>query len=571
MNARLDLPRFPLAALALLLALPASAQALCTAGTSPGGLAEATPSADFVAFGEGAVAHLKTGLVWKRCAEGQGWNGAGCDGAAALMNWSSALQASVAASDDGAGDWRVPNRKELESIIEFCGHEPAINLDQFPGTPAERFWTSTTFVAEPDRAWDVYFSDGYSGASNKTLNRNAVRLVRAAPPGSLLAPQTISFGPAPALLLGGSAVVSATASSGLPATLESRTPATCTLAGNTVTALAAGACTIAANQAGDAVFYPAPEALLDLVVNKHPQSIAFGETPTLTVGGSASVLVAASSGLPVTLASAAPDTCSLVGSQVTGLAVGTCTILADQAGDDAFLPAPTTSQSFAVTAPGDAGGGGGGDGSVPPELIGYTMALGGGWHLLGNSLTTPIDVAAQFGDRTVVESVWKWNAETQRWAFYTPQFNDRALAAYARARKLDLLAQIAPGEGYWLKLKREHDFGAQEGEPVLPDVAALAEGWHLLTLGRAISPADLHALLTAPSTDAAAPPGASAAPGFVSVWSWDNEQGKWLFYAPALEAQGPEAVRAYLELKGYLDFAAGQKTLGEGRGFWIKK
>lgn len=541
--------------------------AACTAGVAAENVAESTPNGDFHAFDDGTVGHLKTGLIWKRCAEGQVWSGTQCEGQALLMNWGSALQRAVAATDAGAADWRVPNRKELESLVEFCGHSPAINLTQFPGTLVERFWTSTTFIDTLSRAWDVNFSDGYSGASSKTLHLLAVRLVRSAPPGSLLTPQSITVGAMPGLMISNTATLSATATSGLPVAFASRTPDVCTVAGNQVTGLAGGLCTVAASQAGDSTYYPAAVLTLDLSVNKQPQVISFAGSPSLSVGASAAVSASASSALPVSLASATPTVCSLVGSTVSGLAVGTCTVLADQSGNEVFSAAPIASQSFEVST---AASGGGNTDRESPDLKGYAMRLGAGWHLLGNSLNTPIDVAQHFANRRIVESVWKWLPDTQRWAFFTPQFNQQALAAYVRSRSLDLLVTINSGEGYWLKLKQAHDFGEQRGEPGAVSLTTLNEGWHLVTLGVAMTPSELNAALAVPTGNA--PPEATAMPqGFVSLWSFDNEKGRWRFYSPQLEAQGPEAHKAYRDAKGFLDFDSEQVTLGKGRGFWIKK
>lgn len=545
-----------------LFALAGPSGAACTAGVVAAQVEESTPSAEFVSFGDATVAHLKTGLVWKRCAEGQAWTGTGCDGAATLMNWGAALQASVAASDDAASDWRVPNRKELESIVETCGHEPAINLAQFPNTPPQRFWTSTTFIDTPTSAWDVYFSDGYSGASSKTLSYNAVRLVRTAPPGTLRQSQSIAFEAASDLVVGGTVTVSVTATSGLPVSLAVQTPDTCALAGQTLTGLAGGTCALTASQAGDAAYYAAPEVTLSLVVNKRAQSITFGAAPTLSVGGSGTVTATATSGLPVALSSATPGVCTLAGGTVSVLAGGVCTVLGNQAGDSMFAPAPTASLNLAIAAPSPVGPG---DGD-PPEVFGYRMKLGSGWHLQGNSLGTPIDVAQQFGERKVVESVWKWLPDTQRWAFFTPQFNDAALAAYARSKGLEVLRQIGPGEGYWLKLKSEHDFGELKGTPSSVDLASLKEGWHLVTIAEAMSPADLQARLRE-----AVPPDAGTASGYVSLWAWSAEKGRWYFYAPELAAQGDNALKAYIEANSFLDFADDRVQIGLGRGFWIRK
>ncbi|HQR18044.1 MAG TPA: DUF4214 domain-containing protein [Gemmatimonadales bacterium] len=57
------------------------------------------------------------------------------------------------------------------------------------------------------------------------------------------------------------------ASSGLPVTFSSQTPGVCTVSGNTVTIVAAGTCTIAANQGGSATYGPAPQVVRSLAVS----------------------------------------------------------------------------------------------------------------------------------------------------------------------------------------------------------------------------------------------------------------------------------------------------------------
>jgi hypothetical protein len=72
--------------------------------------------------------------------------------------------------------------------------------------------------------------------------------------------QTITFPPIPTASLGqGTVTLEATATSGLTIAYSSLTPSVCTVAGNIVTLLAEGTCTIAANQAGDANTAAAPQ------------------------------------------------------------------------------------------------------------------------------------------------------------------------------------------------------------------------------------------------------------------------------------------------------------------------
>lgn len=71
----------------------------------------------------------------------------------------------------------------------------------------------------------------------------------------------ISLNPA-TLAVGGSATVSATGGlSGNPVTFISTTTGVCTVSGNTVTGVSVGSCSIAANQAGNGNYNPAPQVL----------------------------------------------------------------------------------------------------------------------------------------------------------------------------------------------------------------------------------------------------------------------------------------------------------------------
>lgn len=148
-----------LAALLLVLAFGAQAQAACTAANPNANVIETTPTSAFTDNLNGTVTHALTGLMWKQCAQGQ--SGASCGiGSASTLNWSDALKAAAADRTAGYTDWRLPNKKELESIVEFCGYRPAINQTLFPATPASPFWSASSNVSDPAQAWYVSFNDG---------------------------------------------------------------------------------------------------------------------------------------------------------------------------------------------------------------------------------------------------------------------------------------------------------------------------------------------------------------------------------------------------------------------------
>lgn len=105
-----------------------------------------TPSNDFDIIGEGdVVRHLTTGLEWRRCVEGRSWTGDGCSAEiATAFSWEGALL--HAEQSEG---WRLPNIKELLSIVENCRVEPPMNLAVFPDS-GYAFWSSSPFPKDSE-------------------------------------------------------------------------------------------------------------------------------------------------------------------------------------------------------------------------------------------------------------------------------------------------------------------------------------------------------------------------------------------------------------------------------------
>lgn len=134
---------------------------------------------------DGTVSDPKTGLVWKRCSEGQVWNSItnGCDGAVATYTWGAALERAQNVNGGIAGeglarnDWRVPNINELDSIVEQQCVDPAINLSIFPFTLPTGFWSSSPYADYGGYAWVISFGNGYDYWDGKYYAFQ-VRLVR---------------------------------------------------------------------------------------------------------------------------------------------------------------------------------------------------------------------------------------------------------------------------------------------------------------------------------------------------------------------------------------------------------
>ncbi len=155
MNQRVSMWRVALTGLALLASGMALAQT-CNPNTQ-------SSFTSWIGNGD-TVTDSATGLIWQRCAYGQGWNGSTCIGTAFTSAWAAA----VTGAPSG---WRLPNVKELESIVERQCAAPAMNTAAFPAAPSVNFWSSTP-------GWAVSFNDGSVLSGQAAGTGMAVRYVQ---------------------------------------------------------------------------------------------------------------------------------------------------------------------------------------------------------------------------------------------------------------------------------------------------------------------------------------------------------------------------------------------------------
>ncbi|MGA2277068.1 MAG: chitobiase/beta-hexosaminidase C-terminal domain-containing protein [Terracidiphilus sp.] len=163
-----------------------------------------------------------------------------------------------------------------------------------------------------------------------------------------LTSQTITFANPGAQTVGTPLTLKATASSGLTVSFTSTTASVCTVSGSTATFLAAGTCTIDANQAGNSVYAAAAMVAQSFTVNLTSQTITFANPGAQTVGTSLTLKATASSGLPVSFTSTTASVCTVSGTTTTFITAGTCTIDANQAGNSVYAAAAMVAQSFTV-------------------------------------------------------------------------------------------------------------------------------------------------------------------------------------------------------------------------------
>ena len=132
----------------------------------------------------GVVTDLRTGLSWQRCAAGMEIDDANTsilsddrcelidqnpqDGVADIndddfnndveltYSWFTALEF----AEQAGNGWRIPNLKELSSLVEYACSQPAINANVFPDTAQDNYWTTTPNARIDSSIWVIDFSTG---------------------------------------------------------------------------------------------------------------------------------------------------------------------------------------------------------------------------------------------------------------------------------------------------------------------------------------------------------------------------------------------------------------------------
>jgi hypothetical protein len=154
----------------------------------------AWPGGRFIDYANGTVTDQLSGLIWLK--------NAGC---LAPTDWAGALAAAntlasgACGLSDGstAGQWRMPNVNELESLVDVAKVNPALSA----GHPfsnvnlTKAYWSSTTYMALTSNAMAIRFTDGRwingidsgdgSFNNNKTTSTNALWAVKSGGAGAV--------------------------------------------------------------------------------------------------------------------------------------------------------------------------------------------------------------------------------------------------------------------------------------------------------------------------------------------------------------------------------------------------
>jgi arylsulfatase A-like enzyme len=129
--------------------------------------AKQTNGHNYVSNNDGTVTDLDTGLMWKQVPR-------------TAATWSAALADIEGLTDAGFSDWRMPNVKEMESLVDYTmttftsltNIKPPAHRLLFPSATATSYWTSTTQNNDALAALVVEF--GLNTTSNPQRNAQGI-------------------------------------------------------------------------------------------------------------------------------------------------------------------------------------------------------------------------------------------------------------------------------------------------------------------------------------------------------------------------------------------------------------
>jgi hypothetical protein len=134
----------------------------------------------FTDNGDGTVTDTCTDLMWQNdTADVNGSGSIEIEFPGDRLDWQNALKYCDDLGFAGHDDWRLPNVRELQSIVDYGRFSPSI--DPVFGAVSDWYWSSSSIAYSPDVAWSVLFDSGFIYGGDAMGDRYFVRAVRGRP------------------------------------------------------------------------------------------------------------------------------------------------------------------------------------------------------------------------------------------------------------------------------------------------------------------------------------------------------------------------------------------------------
>ncbi|HXU33403.1 MAG TPA: DUF1566 domain-containing protein [Thermoanaerobaculia bacterium] len=145
------------------------------------GAVQAGSTLSFTDNGDGTITDDNTGLMWEKKGDNGGlhdkdngyyWSGTGSVFQETIWDWLEDVNAEGGTGFAGYADWRIPNAKELQTLVDYESGAPMISaafnnncvsgITVLTGScnPITGYWTSTTWARSTGMAWGVNFNEG---------------------------------------------------------------------------------------------------------------------------------------------------------------------------------------------------------------------------------------------------------------------------------------------------------------------------------------------------------------------------------------------------------------------------
>lgn len=137
---------------------------------------DATPNERYEVHDDGTVTDRWTNLMWQQCS--LGLSGVDCAvGSPANVGWQEAMQRASSDTTADYSDWRLPNIKELQSLVAYNRLDPSINTTVFPESQSSHYLSSSLVPHSSTGVYALNFNTGNTLSIGRSSGAH-VRLVR---------------------------------------------------------------------------------------------------------------------------------------------------------------------------------------------------------------------------------------------------------------------------------------------------------------------------------------------------------------------------------------------------------